>query len=93
MNWLSRKVDALIEERLEQRKALLVHHERHYEALFERAQAEADRNKAWLFEAWRALRGQSKGLQRQRRLIKRLQAENGKLRQQLSVSSEQEKQP
>lgn len=30
---------------------------------------------AHLFEAWRTLRGQSKGLQRQRRLIKRLQAE------------------
>ena len=35
---------------------------------------------AQLFQAWRTMRGQTKGLQRQRRLIRRLQAENARLR-------------
>lgn len=41
--------------------------------------SQADWYQARLFEAWTALRGQSKGLQRQRRLIKRLQATNARL--------------
>ena len=40
-----------------------------------RAINESHRYQAMLFQAWRALRGQTKGLQRQRRLIKRLQAQ------------------
>lgn len=52
---------------------------KHYEALFERASHERDRYKGLLFDAWKTMRGQSKGLQRQRRLIKRLQAENAHL--------------
>src|SRR5574343_825954 len=46
----------------------------------DRAINESHRYQALLFQAWRALRGQTKGLQRQRRLIKRLQAENARLR-------------
>lgn len=41
--------------------------------------SQADWYQARLFEAWTALRGQSKGLQRQGRLIKRLQAANARL--------------
>ena len=51
----------------------------HYKALFERASHERDWHKALLFDAWRTMAGQTRGLQRQRRLIKRLQAELAKL--------------
>lgn len=52
----------------------------HYKGLFERASREADWNKARLFEAWRTMAGQTRGLQRQARLIKRLHAEIAALR-------------
>ena len=42
----------------------------------ERLINEVYRYQAWLFQAWRTIRGQTKGLQRQRRLIKRVQADN-----------------
>lgn len=48
---------------------------RHWMQLYERAQAEADRNKSWLFDAWKTMAGQTRGLQRQRRIIKRLRSE------------------
>ena len=48
---------------------------KHYAALFERASHERDWYKGLLFDAWKTMRGQTKGLQRQRRLIKRLQRE------------------
>lgn len=54
-----------------------------HEETIKLAREKADWNQARLFEAWTALRGQSKGLQRQRRLIKRLQAENAQLRAEL----------
>lgn len=54
--------------------------EGHYQWLFERARKEADWNQARLFDSWRVIHGQAKGLRRQRRLIKRLQAENAQLR-------------
>lgn len=38
--------------------------------------------KSLLFDAWKALRGQSKGLQRQRRIINRLRAEIAELKRQ-----------
>jgi chromosome segregation ATPase len=44
-------------------------------APLERAINESYRYQGLLYQAWRALRAQTKGLQRQRRLIKRLQAE------------------
>jgi hypothetical protein len=47
----------------------------HYKALFERASHERDWYKGLLFDAWKTMRGQTKGLQRQRLLIKRLQRE------------------
>jgi len=46
----------------------------------ERLINEVYRYQAWLFQAWRTIRGQTKGLQRQRRLIKRVQADNAALR-------------
>jgi hypothetical protein len=45
----------------------------HYESLFERATHERDWYKGLLFDAWNTMRGQTKGLQRQHRKIKRLQ--------------------
>lgn len=48
---------------------------KHYETLFERASHERDLYKGLLFDAWKTMRGQAKGLQRQRRLIRRLQCE------------------
>lgn len=47
----------------------------HYLTLIDRWQREADSNKAKLFDAWQALRGQQKGLNRQARKIRRLQAQ------------------
>jgi hypothetical protein len=44
-------------------------------APLERAINESYRYQALLYQAWRALRAQTKGLQRQRRLIRRLQKE------------------
>ena len=58
----------------------------HYKKLFERADKEANWNKAKLFEAWTTMAGQTRGLQRQRRLIKRLQAENARLRHDITRS-------
>jgi hypothetical protein len=55
--------------------------EQHYKILFERASSEVDSNQAMLFNAWRTMAGQTRGLQRQSRLIKRLQRENGRLQQ------------
>lgn len=52
----------------------------HYKALFERAERDNNWHKGLLYDAWRTMRGQTKGLQRQRRLIRRLQAENAALR-------------
>ena len=46
------------------------------------ARQKADWNQSRLFEAWAALRGQSKGLQRQRRIINRLRAEIAELKRQ-----------
>ena len=46
----------------------------------ERLINEVYRYQAWLFQAWRTIRGQTKGLQRQRKLIKRVQADNAALR-------------
>jgi hypothetical protein len=43
------------------------------------ARKEAERYRAMLFNAWQTMAGQTRGLQRQRRLIKRLQAENARL--------------
>lgn len=57
----------------------------HYEDLWKREEHQHLWYQAHLFDAWKALRGQSKGLQRQRRLIKRLQAENAELRNELIV--------
>ena len=48
-------------------------------APLERAINESYRYQGLLYQAWRALRAQTKGLQRQRRLIKRLQAERALL--------------
>jgi hypothetical protein len=39
------------------------------------ARKETERYMAMLFSAWRTMAGQTRGLQRQRRLIKRLQAQ------------------
>jgi len=50
----------------------------------ERLINEVYRYQAWLFQAWRTIRGQTKGLQRQRRLIKRVQADNAALRERLA---------
>lgn len=50
----------------------------HYKALFEREQKSAQWHQAQLFNAWKTMAGQTRGLQRQRRLIKRLQAELAK---------------
>jgi hypothetical protein len=44
----------------------------HYEALFVRQLAETNRYKAMLFDAWKTMSGQSKGLKRQARKIKRM---------------------
>lgn len=55
-------------------------HDDHYRQLFDRAQRDADRNKAWLFDAWKTMAGQSRGLQRQRRIINRLRAEIAELK-------------
>lgn len=44
------------------------------------ARNEADRYRAMLFNAWTTMAGQTRGLQRQRRLIKRLQAEAAKIK-------------
>jgi hypothetical protein len=46
-----------------------------------RAINESNRYQALLFQAWQTMRGQTKGLQRQRRLINRLRKENTDLRQ------------
>lgn len=40
----------------------------------DRAINESNRYQAMLYQAWQTMRGQAKGLQRQRRLIRRLQA-------------------
>jgi hypothetical protein len=48
--------------------------EEHYRALWQRADAEASRNKCLLFDAWKALRQQQKGMNRMARKIKRLQS-------------------
>lgn len=50
-----------------------------YKRLFEGAERDALTYKGYLFDSWKALRAQSKGLQRQRRLIRRLQRENAAL--------------
>ena len=47
----------------------------HYRELFERQLNESNRYQALLYHAWNVIRQQNKGLQRQRRLIKRLQQE------------------
>jgi len=47
----------------------------HYRELFERQLNEAYRYQALLYHAWNVIRAQSKGLQRQRRLINRLRAQ------------------
>lgn len=83
MTWLSRKIERIADERLHRFTSSKKLVEHHYQALFERAQAEADRNKEWLFEAWRTMAGQTRGLQRQARKIKRLRAENAELRRKL----------
>jgi hypothetical protein len=49
--------------------------EEHYKILFERADREKDFFRGLLFDSWRTMAGQTRGLQRQRRLIKRLQAQ------------------
>jgi hypothetical protein len=46
----------------------------------DRAINESNRYQAMLFQAWRGIRQMHKGLNRQRKLIRRLQAENAKLR-------------
>lgn len=51
----------------------------HYKALFERELADKNQMKAWLFDAWKTRREQQKGMKRQRKLIRRLQAENAEL--------------
>ena len=51
----------------------------------ERLINEVYRYQAWLFQAWRTIQGQTKGLQRQRRLIKRVQADNAALRELLRM--------
>lgn len=45
----------------------------HWRKLAERHMRESDRYKALLFDAWKTMRGQAKGLKRQARKIKRLQ--------------------
>ena len=47
----------------------------HYRILAERNLNDAHRYKAWLFDAWKSLRGQNKGLNRQARRVKALRAE------------------
>jgi len=44
----------------------------HYQKLFEGQLNAANGHKAALFDAWKTIRGQTKGLQRQARKIKRL---------------------
>lgn len=51
----------------------------HYKALWERACRENDSHKAMLFDAYRVIRGQGKGLQRQARRIRRLRGEVDRL--------------
>lgn len=45
----------------------------HYKWLFEKFSKESNTYQAQLFHSWTVIRQQNKGLQRQRRLIKRLQ--------------------
>ena len=47
----------------------------HYKALFERELNRANASEAYLFRAWTVIRAQSKGLQRQRRIINRLRTQ------------------
>jgi hypothetical protein len=47
----------------------------HYRALFERELVDKNQCKAWLYDAWKALRQQQKGMNRMARKIKRLQRE------------------
>lgn len=47
----------------------------HYRSLFEKQLAQTNFYKACLYDAWKALRGQSKGMKRMARKIKRLKAE------------------
>jgi hypothetical protein len=45
---------------------------KHYQELFERQRAETERYKAQMFDMYKTMCGQSRGLQRQRRIINRL---------------------
>ena len=47
----------------------------HYQSLFERYKDESTRYQAMLFHSWETIRMQQKGLKRQAKKIKRLQAE------------------
>jgi len=47
----------------------------HYRKLFERQLHETEKYKAMLFDAWKNMRGQTKGLQRQARKLRRLKAD------------------
>lgn len=53
----------------------------HYIALVDRWQREADSYKAKLFDAWKSLRMQQKGLNRQARKMKRLHRELAEARE------------
>ena len=53
----------------------------------QRALFNAYQYQGWLFEAWTTIRQQNKGLNRQRRLIRRLQAEQSELKR-LKMSQE-----
>lgn len=85
--YLERLIDQRIHRYTANTKLTEQHTEQHYQQLFERAQAEADRNQAWLFSAWRTMWGQTKGLQRQRRIINRLRAKIADLEAQLRLKA------
>jgi hypothetical protein len=53
----------------------------HYKALFERHMSESNSKGDLLYNAYRTMAGQSRGLQRQARLIKRLRREIERLKQ------------
>jgi hypothetical protein len=61
----------------------------HYKALDERHYKEALHYRAVLFDAWQTMRGQTRGLQRQARKIKRLE----KRIQELSSPNTESRQP
>ena len=56
----------------------------HYKSLYERAEAEQNYYKSQLFDAWKSLQQQQKGMRRMARRIKRLSNKCAELEHQLN---------